>query len=556
MQPSPAQQPPSAPSSTQPGTGDTDRAAIVEAALDCIVAMDESGVLTEFNPAAERTFGYQRDDVIGRPMAELLIPPRWRAAHHEGVARYLRTGEAHILGRRIELPALRADGTEFPVELTVIRLPAPGPVIFIGFMRDITERRRELDRTARLQSVTAALANALTPAQVAAVVVEQAAAALGADAGLIYRATPEGDALELLRSVGYPEERIGRWQRIPIELATPVAVAARRRAPLFIDSAAAWATDFPDGGPLPTLPGSTAWAAIPLTAADRVLGVMGLSFHSSSTTPIPDERDRALAVTLAQQCAQALERSRLYELAQTARAAAEFADRAKSDFLAAMSHELRTPLNAIGGYAELMALGLHGPITDAQRADLERIGRAQRYLLRLVSDVLELARLGAARVEYRSEDVPLEEIVRDVEAMLLPEVQARGIGLATGSCDPALRARADRDRVVQILLNLLSNAAKFTAAGGSITVSCGRAGDEVSISVADTGRGIPPDDLERIFDPFVQGRHDPGATRHEGAGLGLAISRELARAMGGDLEVQSTPGEGSRFTLRLPAAPA
>ncbi|HEX7241610.1 MAG TPA: ATP-binding protein [Longimicrobiaceae bacterium] len=245
------------------------------------------------------------------------------------------------------------------------------------------------------------------------------------------------------------------------------------------------------------------------------------------------------------------------EEAEHLRAVAEEANQAKSTFLAVMSHELRTPLNAIAGYVEIMEMGIHGPVTDAQREALGRIERSQRHLLRLINDVLNLARIEAGHVEYAVEEVPVAEIVAAVTPMIEPQLENKGVAFAA-EVAPGLVVRADRDKAQQILLNLLGNAVKFTPAGGRVRVDAvpsPDAGGRLLLRVADTGIGIPAAKLEAIFQPFVQ--VDVSRTRAvEGSGLGLAISRDLARGMGADLTVHSVPGEGSTFTLVLPLARA
>ncbi|HEX6374066.1 MAG TPA: PAS domain-containing sensor histidine kinase [Longimicrobium sp.] len=238
------------------------------------------------------------------------------------------------------------------------------------------------------------------------------------------------------------------------------------------------------------------------------------------------------------------------------RAAADEANHAKSSFLAVMSHELRTPLNAIGGYVQLMEMGIHGPVTEAQLGALERIGRSQQHLLRLINDVLNLARIESGRVEYMLEDVEIPELLAAVTPMVEPQMAAKGLAFQVEVGVP-FPVRADREKVQQILINLLSNAIKFTPAGGRVSVDA-RAHESrpgvVSVRVSDTGIGIPPEKQASVFEPFVQ--VDMSRTRRsEGTGLGLAISRDLARGMGGDLEVESREGRGSTFTLTLPAAP-
>ncbi|HEY4132860.1 MAG TPA: ATP-binding protein, partial [Gemmatimonadaceae bacterium] len=238
---------------------------------------------------------------------------------------------------------------------------------------------------------------------------------------------------------------------------------------------------------------------------------------------------------------------------ESARADAEAANRAKSEFLTIMSHELRTPLNAIGGYAELLELGIRGPVTDEMRDDLARIRKSQRHLLGLINDVLNYTRIEASRVKYEIEHVALDEALSTCEALTAPQRRAKNLEFDFEHCGPEVAARADRERLQQIIINLLTNAMKFTQSGGRIVLRSGVIGANIFVTVADTGRGIAPNELGRIFEPFVQ--VDAGLTRtQEGIGLGLAISRDLARGMGGDLTVQSERGLGSTFTLTLPTA--
>lgn len=233
-----------------------------------------------------------------------------------------------------------------------------------------------------------------------------------------------------------------------------------------------------------------------------------------------------------------------------AREAAENANRTKADFLAAMSHELRTPLNAISGYAQLMEMGLHGPITDQQRTALERIRRSHTILARLIEDVLSFARIDAGHVAYNVTDVPVDELLEGVEVFVAPQLEMKGLRYDYSRADRDVTMRADRDKVEQIMLNLLSNAIKFTDEG-RISVDCETTQQEVLVRVRDTGRGIPADKLQSIFEPFVQ--VDSGLKRGiGGTGLGLAISRELARGMSGDITAQSDDGAGAVFTLTLP----
>jgi PAS domain S-box-containing protein len=230
------------------------------------------------------------------------------------------------------------------------------------------------------------------------------------------------------------------------------------------------------------------------------------------------------------------------------------ASQAKSEFLASMSHELRTPLNAIGGYAELLAMGVRGPLNAEQAQDIARIRRSQQHLLTLITDVLNFAKVDAGQSEYHLTAVPVDEALRDTESMIAPQILQKGLGYTFKGAGKAAAVLADPEKMQQIVLNLLSNAVKFTDAGGAITLSSEISGKCIDIHVTDTGAGIAPEKVERIFDPFVQAERRLNQPV-QGVGLGLAISQDLARAMGGDVKVESVLGEGSTFTLTLPRAP-
>ena len=232
----------------------------------------------------------------------------------------------------------------------------------------------------------------------------------------------------------------------------------------------------------------------------------------------------------------------------------EAANRTKTEFLTSVSHELRTPLNAIGGYAELLSLGLPGALNETQQQYVERIRSAQQLLLSLVNDLLNYTRVEVGQIEYDIGPVQIARMLHEIAAMIEPQAEAASISLCVDKCDDELLAWADAARVQQVLLNLLSNAVKFTPPGGHVSMTCTGTEEDVRISVVDTGPGIPEDAQHSIFEPFVQlGRSL--TTSHDGVGLGLAISRELARAMAGDLTVSSQAGHGATFTLILPNQP-
>ena len=273
-----------------------------------------------------------------------------------------------------------------------------------------------------------------------------------------------------------------------------------------------------------------------------------------------EELEAKLRSTVASLNVREIEREQLLERERNARAdaerlkfAAEQANRAKSEFLAVMSHELRTPLNAIGGYAELMQMGVHGDVTPGQAEALERIQRSQRHLLGLINQVLNYTRLETGNVRYEIEDVSVEDVLRTAEALVMPQMRAKGISYSFAASVGECFVLADEEKVQQIVLNLLANAIKFTDRGGSIRVECGTRDGMSSIRITDTGIGIPKEKLQLIFDPFVQVDSNFTRTR-EGVGLGLAISRDLARGMGGELRAESKLGKGTTMELTLPLA--
>jgi signal transduction histidine kinase len=227
------------------------------------------------------------------------------------------------------------------------------------------------------------------------------------------------------------------------------------------------------------------------------------------------------------------------------------ANRAKSVFLATMSHELRTPLNAIAGYTDLLDAGVHGEMTVAQRDAVQRIQANQRHLLRLIDDVLDFAKLEAGHLEFEITNVPVQETLDGTRVLIEPQLRAKDITFEYAAGDPQVTCRADRAKVQQVLANLLSNAWKFTPPGGTVAITWEATQDEIQVHVRDSGPGIPADNIETIFAPFVQ-LHMGFRRKVEGTGLGLAISRELARGMGGDVSATSVVGQGSRFTLTLP----
>lgn len=346
----------------------------------------------------------------------------------------------------------------------------------------------------------------------------------------------------------------GRWTpELSDAFGLPAALRARETTPFQVDLAAVVASASHPADVIAALEvlGLGPSLVVPLRAGDRLLGA--ITFVTGRPDYEFSPEDMELANELADRSAAALDRARQYGESLALRLRAESANQVKSTFLGMMSHELRTPLNAIGGYVDLIDMELRGPVTEAQHKDLGRIRTTQRYLTGLIDDLLSLTKVNAGQVVYGTGDVDAHEVLEASRSLVAPLFAQRRLAYDDTSDDAEIVARGDRDKIVQILVNLLSNAIKFTPPGGTIQVGCTTTEKTVIIRVCDTGVGIPEEKLELIFDPFVQ-LNGSSLNAVAGVGLGLAISRGLARAMRGELIAECTPGDGARFTLTLPRA--
>ena len=428
-------------------------------------------------------------------------------------------------------------------------------VRWFGSCTDIHDEVVGRERLRRLNEITEALAEARDAGMVASVLVSKGIEALAALAGSIALLDDDGETLLLLGATNSPAEVNEAWQRFPLGAPVPLAEVARTGEPLFLETREAILARYPQLASEVAAVDMRAAVVLPLQWSGRRLGSVSFLFAEPRRF---DAGLRAFLETLARQCAQALERARLYALerrareeAEAARAEAQSANVAKGQFLAMMSHDLRTPINATLGYLDLMGLEIRGPLTAEQRHDVERMQRSQRVLLALVNEVLDYTRVEAGRAEVRRDRLALRDIVADVVPIVEPLARQKGLTFDLAPV-PDAAAIGDADRVRQVLLNLLSNAVKFTDAGGIIRLETEADERRVRVRVIDTGRGIPEERLPSVFEPFVQVERDADPTKRDGIGLGLAIARELARAMEGDLTATSVRGVGSRFTLSLP----
>ncbi len=516
------------------------RAIFVNSA-DAIAIIDPSGHYLEQNVAHEILTGWSIEELRGQT-----------PAIHMGEAAFARIGAA-LAERGVfrgEVQSRAKNGRATSLELSAFAvLGGSGEAIcFVGMMRDITRQARaaaaregRFDQLQTLYRMSSALSHAADVSDV----YEEALASLR-QAFRTERASillfDDDDVMRFKAWRGLSEryraavEGHSPWRRDavdPAPIAVPDVLADRSLVPFAATL---------DAEHIRSL------AFIPLTYDGALLGKFMLYFDEPRQL---DHDELRLAQAIASHIAFAIarrgaeaENARLYREAQQA-------NLAKSQFLATMSHELRTPLNAIAGYTELLELGLHGQLTDAQREDLARIRVNQQHLLALINDVLSFAKIETGHLEIELADVPVEESLATLRALIEPQLHVKRLAYIYRGGDPRLTCHADREKLQQIVLNLLSNAVKFTPAGGSITLEWDATDDDVRVFVRDTGPGIPEEKLDLIFEPFVQLQH--GFTRRsEGSGLGLAISRELARAMNGDVGVTSRVGEGTTFVVRLP----
>jgi signal transduction histidine kinase/ActR/RegA family two-component response regulator len=411
---------------------------------------------------------------------------------------------------------------------------------------DISERKRAMDRLSRLHSVAASLSEALTTADVARVAVEQGVAALGASAGSLSLLSEDGTELVMAGSVGYPAEIMAPWRRFSIDAPIPLSDAVRTSEAIYMESPEERVRQYPALANVRANEETRSSACIPLIVGGKAVGVLGLSFNEAGVFAA---EDRAFIVSLARQCAQALERARLFDAEQRARAEAERASGAKDEFLAVLSHELRTPLTPV--LLTVSLLETHPGLPDDVREDIAVIRRNVELESRLISDLLDLTRVARGKLELDLQDVDLHLLVRSAIDICQREASAR---LVVDLKASRHTVRGDSTRLQQIFWNLINNAQKFTSADGAIIVrSLDVPGaDRIRVEVVDTGVGIHAAVLPKLFNAFEQG--DVRAARQQaGLGLGLAISKKLTDAHGGTVVATSEGrGRGATFTVELP----
>lgn len=525
-------------------------AALLNASLDAVIGMDHEGRITEFNASAEAMFGYARHEALGQSLAALLIPPSQREAHQRGLARYLATGESRVLDQRIELEALRRDGSTLPIELAIRRVAAQGAPTFIGYARDLTARKRREREQAFLVAASEALGASLDY-QVALQTVVRLAVPIIADAAAVYRY--EEDGRIVLVALAGRDEKLEALHReldalmpLRIEDDRMLTRVVRTRQPELLSEPSqrvreSWCISPRSREVLEQL-AIRSYMAVPLTVRGRCFGAVALLTLGPNRQLTRD--DLELAEELAGRAGLAIENAELYREAQQA-------NRLKDEFLATVSHELRTPLTAILGWLHLLRNG-----TAEQKArGVDSIERNALAQARIVEDLLDVSRIVTGKLRLQLEPLQLADVVQAAVETVRPTAHAKGIELTIESDAGLGLLVGDASRLQQVVWNLLANAIKFTPRRGHVWITLSRQGSGAQLSVKDSGQGIRAEILPQIFQRFRQG--DSTSTRaYGGLGLGLAIVRHLVEAHGGQVTADSAgEGRGATFTVLLPLRP-
>ncbi len=549
------------------------KAATLSTALDGVITIDHGGNIIEFNRAAERIFGYRREDVLGREMAELLVPPALRQRHREGIAHYLRTGEGPVLNRHLEMTGFHANGAEFPIELAITRLSKEDPPVFTGFVRDITERKQaqaENEEQLRLLRLAAEVGASLTQSEDLGyrlqICAESIVNNLDAAFARIWMLNEPGNVLELKASAGMYTHLDGGHARIPLGR-FKIGMIAQEGKPHLTNSVLGdprvpeqeWAKR----------EGLVSFAGYPLSVEGRVMGVLGM-FSRHPLTPGTLEALASIANEIAlgirQQRAEE-ELRRVNVQLDESNQALQRSNRELEQFASVASHDLQEPLRKIQAFGDRLQAKYLDALDETGRDYIQRMQVAAARMRKLIDDLLSFSRVTTKAQPF--EPVDLNEVAAEVASDLEGRLQETGGAIELG---PLPTLDADRTQMRQLLQNLIGNGLKFhkpdtppavyvqarlvnasesegKPPGGAADADARQASTTVELSVSDNGIGFEEIYLDRIFQVF-QRLH--GRLEYEGTGVGLAICRKIAERHGGNITARSAPGQGATFLVTLP----
>lgn len=530
------------------------RGALLESSLDCVILMDARGRIVDVNQCIEGIFGATRESVLGRRLADVFIPPELRARHEEGLRRYLATGESTILGRRIEVEALHADGSRIPVELSILQVQDTSPALFVGHLRSIAERRRS-ERRLKLSAVAGELlSTSISPEGAVAGVLEAIGTQLDWRLAQFWKVSESTTSIlrqqTWTHSTGMRDvtsrTRFRKGEGLPGRTwsrGEPVWIADLRRSPF----------------KLPRLQvllraGLRAGVSFPVRVQGRIVAT--IEAFGDSPEPLDPELMNLLEtlggqlghVVALHDARRSLETKE--QALQEALRRAELANSAKDEFLAMVSHELRTPLGPIMGWARF--LQQHEIDAAARLRAAEVILRNVHLEAQLVEDLLDVSRIVTGKLSIERVPISMVAVLDAAIETVATSASSKGVTLRFGGEFDVPPVTGDARRLQQVISNLLVNAIKFTPPDGQIRLTAAADHKSVAITVADTGEGIPAELLPQIFDRFRQGGQGAGLSSG-GLGIGLSIVREIVTAHGGTVVAESDGvGRGARFTVRLP----
>ena len=520
-------------------------AGILAIAADAIITIDDTHRILHFNRGAEEIFGYAADEAIGQPLA-ILLPERFRRTHDAQIRAFGESGEtARRMGHRRAVAGRRKNGDEFPAEASISKLDLPtGERIYTVVLRDITERKWAEDADRFLTEAGTRLSRSLNREAVLDAIGDLALPMLG-DACVI-DVVDDTTIRRVARAVD--EERYRLMSRLAAEFPrtwdspSPVVDVLRRGRPELVegidDDWLSRTEEYAEAIPLWQKVGVRSLYIVPLVVGDRTIASLTLIDVTSGHRFTPEMRTLAQRFALA--AALALENARLY-------AAARRATSARDEVLAVVSHDLRNPISAIAMCARILR---EAPPSDLAERDrmLTAITEATVWMQGMIRDLLDVSAIEAGRLSVDRQPAGLGSIISTAVDMVRGEVEQRSIRLSVDIPAALRTVNVDASRIVQVMTNLLGNAIKFTDAGGTVVVRAVNEPASVVVSVEDSGIGIEPEALTRIFDRFWQAR----ATPRRGSGLGLAIARGILEAHGGRIWVESEVGRGSVFSFSLP----